>query len=133
MVVTGLCNPSLTFSRRRKNMKIRLRQTMLGLFHGHLDAKRGTVVEVDEANALRYINSGYADPVRDGQVTVERAVAPQAEKAVIDVPPSSIPPHPADDKGPEEEKPKPKPLDDEPAAARPAPAPRPQGRPGQRR
>jgi hypothetical protein len=110
-------------------MKIRLRQTMLGLFHGHLDPKRGTVVEVDEANALRYINSGYADPVRDGQITVERAVAPQPEKAVIDVPPSSIPPHPAEvDVKVEEPKEKPKPLDDEPK-----PVPRPQGRPGQRR
>jgi hypothetical protein len=112
-------------------MKIRLRQSQLGMFHGYLSPKRGAVVEADEANALRYIKSGIADPVRDGKVT-ERAVAPQPETAVLpEVPPSSIPPHPAEAKE-EEPKEKPKPLDDddEPASK---PPPRPQPRPAARR
>jgi hypothetical protein len=117
-------------------MKIKL-LISLGYVNGYPDTKRGDIIDIDDFNAMNYCQSGYAVPVRGSAgPTVERAVAPQAEKAVIDVPPSSIPPHPADTKVEpkvEEPKEKPKPLDDESAAARPAPAPRPQGRPGQRR
>jgi hypothetical protein len=111
-------------------MKIQLLMS-LGYLNGYPDTKRGDIIDIDDVNAMNYCQSGYAVPVRQSSsITVERAVAPQPEKAVIEVPPSSIPPHPAEaDVKVEEPKEKPKPLDDEPAK----PAPRPQGRPGQRR
>jgi hypothetical protein len=109
-------------------MKIKLRLGFTGTVHGYLAPKRGDILDIDDLNAIRYINLGYAEPVRAiGNPPVEKAVVPESEKAVVEVPASSIPPHPADDKV-EEPKDKPKPLDDEPK-----PAPRPQGRPGQRR
>lgn len=42
-------------------MKIRMLMSV-GVFHGHIDVKRGDVVEVDDFNAHRYIQLGYARP-----------------------------------------------------------------------
>jgi hypothetical protein len=40
--------------------KIRLLDSIGGMFHGMWDVKRGDIVEVDDENALRYVASGLA-------------------------------------------------------------------------
>lgn len=61
----------------------------LGAFHNHVDVKRGDVLEVDDGNARRYINLGYAEPFLEThkEPVVEKAVAPVHETAALKVPP----------------------------------------------
>ena len=57
-------------------MKVRMLVSMEGLE----SRPAGSVCSVPKAEALRLFEAGFAEPVRS--VEVERAVAPEAEKAV---------------------------------------------------
>lgn len=81
-------------------MKIRMRIN-IGVFHGYPNVRRGDVVDVDEANALRYISLGYAEAVADDPKPpkpkpVERAVPEEPVEtatadAVEDEPDAGLP------------------------------------------
>lgn len=70
-------------------MKIRMKLSVAGSFH-NIDAgvKVGDVVDIEDAEAHRYVALGYAEavvedkPKRPPEVKEERAVAPKAETAV---------------------------------------------------
>jgi hypothetical protein len=92
----------------------------LGTFHNYPDVRRGDVVEVDDDNARRYCELGYAEPAHKER-PVEKAVVPEPhhETASLKV-------------APEPEPPKPKPLDEpkHEVHKRPVPTPPVKRRPG---
>lgn len=66
-------------------MKIRLKRDMLGTFHSIESPKKGDIVEVDEANGVRYCALGYAEPVtKSGDRKVEKRVVEEGENAVAE-------------------------------------------------
>jgi hypothetical protein len=89
-------------------MKIRLTQS-LGYVHGR-NTQKGDVIDIDDANAIRYCHNGYAEPVtktaekaveRDER-TVERAIANEgyettALEAAAESQPDAALPKPLDD------------------------------------
>lgn len=70
-----------------KIMRIRMKIAVLGSFH-NIDSgvKVGQVVDIDDENALRYINLRYAEAVGDSGPLVERAIVPEAETATLKAP-----------------------------------------------
>jgi hypothetical protein len=64
-------------------VKIRMKTGVSGTFHGYNGVDRGDVVDVDEANGLRYILNGMAEAVtKTAEKKVEREER-QIEKAVV--------------------------------------------------
>jgi hypothetical protein len=67
-------------------MKIRMKMTVTGTFHGNpAGVRTGDVVEVDDENGQRYIDLGYAEPLRSHPAE-EHAVASKVkqERAVVE-------------------------------------------------
>lgn len=61
-------------------MKIRMKITISGTFHNiGGGVQRGDVVDVDEANAIRYCKLGYAEPVEE-RIEERAVVVPQVEE-----------------------------------------------------
>ena len=67
-------------------MKIRMKMSVFGTFH-NLDGgvKVGQVVDIDDAEAERYIALGYAEAANQGRRSEEHAVAEfsEEERAVL--------------------------------------------------